>query len=30
VNLTVAQAMQWLERDQFADDAALIGIELTV
>ncbi|MDX2251678.1 MAG: SpoIIE family protein phosphatase [Nitrospira sp.] len=30
VSLTVAQAMQWLERDQFADDAALIGIELAV
>lgn len=30
VNLTVAQAVQWLERDQFADDAALVGIELTM
>ncbi|MBY0247114.1 MAG: SpoIIE family protein phosphatase [Nitrospiraceae bacterium] len=30
VNLTVTQAMQWLGHEQFADDAALIGIELTV
>jgi len=30
VNLTVDQAVRWLGHERFADDVALIGIELAV